>query len=115
MGEIMETRTRKEKNATVVSVKGRMDAVSSPEFEKQLSELIGQGEKDFVIDLGELEYLSSAGLRVILVTVKHLKEKEGELFLCALKDMVKEVFEISGFGAIIPVYDSVESAISHMP
>ena len=111
----METRTKKEKHATVVSVKGKLDAVSSPEFEKELSELIGQGEKDFIIDLGELAYLSSAGLRVILATVKRLKEKEGKLFLCALKDLVKEVFEISGFGAIIPVYDSVESALAHMP
>ena len=110
----MEIRTKKEKDAIVVSVRGKMDALSSPEFEKQLSELIGQGEKDFVVDLGELEYISSAGLRVILAIVKRLKEKEGRLFICGLKDMAKEVFEISGFGAFIPVYDSVESALSHI-
>ena len=110
----MEIKARKEKNAIVVSVRGKMDAVSSPKFENQLSELISQGEKDFVIDLGELEYLSSAGLRIILVTLKRLKEKDGKLFICALKGMVKEVFEISGFGAIIPIYDSVGSALSNI-
>jgi anti-anti-sigma factor len=115
-GKPMDTaiRTKKQGNAIVVSVKGKMDAVSSPEFERQLSELIGQGEKDFVVDMGELEYLSSAGLRVILAIVKLLKEKEGHLFICDLKDMVKEVFKISGFGAIIPIYDSVDSALAHI-
>jgi anti-anti-sigma factor len=110
----METRIQKEKGTTIISVKGRMDAVSSPGFEKQLLELMDQGQKDFVIDLGELEYISSAGLRVILGTVKKLKEKEGRLFLCALKDIVREIFEISGFAAIVPTCDSVDSALSRM-
>ena len=110
----MEIQTRKEKNAAVVSIRGRMDAVSSPQFEKELSELMAEGEKNFIIDLGELDYISSAALRSILVTVKKIEKKEGKLLLSALKDMVKEVFEISGFTAIIPVYESVESALAHI-
>ena len=110
----MEIKTRKEKNAVVVSIKGRMDAVSSPEFEKELSELMAEGEKNFIIDFGELDYISSAALRSILVTVKKIEKKEGKLLLSELKDMVKEVFEISGFTAIIPVYESVESALAHI-
>ena len=110
----MEIDTRKEKNATVVEVTGKMDAVSSPEFEKKLLELMGEGEKDFVIDFAALYYISSAGLRVILTTAKKLKEKEGKLLLSSLKDMVKEVFEISGFAAIIPIYESVEAALADL-
>ena len=110
----MEIKTRKEKNAMVVSIKGRMDAVSSPQFEKELSELMAEGEKNFIIDFGELVYISSAALRSILVTVKKIEKKEGKLLLSELKDMVKEVFEISGFTAIIPVYESVESALAHI-
>jgi len=110
----METRIQKEKGATIISVKGRMDAVSSPGFEKQLFNLMDQGQKDFVIDLGELEYISSAGLRVILGTVKKLKDKGGRLFLCSLKDVVMEIFEISGFATLIPTCDSVDSALSRM-
>jgi anti-anti-sigma factor len=75
---------------------------------------MAEGEKDFVIDLGELDYISSAGLRVILATAKRLKEKEGKILLASLQDMVKEVFEISGFSAIIPIYESVESALNHV-
>ena len=111
---MMEIETRKEENATVVSVTGKMDAVSAPELEKELSQLMADGEKGFVLDLGELDYISSAGLRVILATAKRLKEKEGKILLASLQDMVKEVFEISGFSAIIPIYESVESALNHL-
>jgi anti-anti-sigma factor len=113
-GAMMEIETRKQEKATVVSVTGKMDAVSSPALEKELSQLMAQGEKDFVIDLGELDYISSAGLRVILATAKRLKGKEGKILLASLQDMVKEVFEISGFSAIIPIYESLESALNHV-
>ena len=107
----MEIDKRKEENAIVVSVRGRMDAVSSPEFEKELAQLMAEGGKVFIIDFGGLDYISSAGLRSILATAKKLKEKEGKLLLSVLKDVVKEVFDISGFSSIIPIYDSVESAL----
>jgi anti-anti-sigma factor len=80
----MEMIVKKEKNATVVSVKGKMDAVSSPELQKQLVELIDTGERNFVVDLGELEYISSSGLRALLAIKDNLEQKEGRLFLCAL-------------------------------
>ena len=110
----MELKTRQEKNATVVSIKGRMDSISSPEFEKEVSELMAEGQINLIVDFGELDYISSAGLRSILAVAKKLENKEGKLLLSALKDMVKEVFEITGFAAIIPVYESVESALAHI-
>jgi len=108
----MEISKRKEKNAVVVSVKGRLDAVTSPDFEKELTGLIAQGETLFVLDFGKLDYISSAGLRSVLATTKRLKEKQGKLFISSLKDVVKEVFEISGFSAIIPIYESPDLALS---
>jgi len=110
----MEIDTKKEINAMVVSVKGRLDAVSSPLFEKELSGLMIEGGKNFVIDFAQLDYISSAGLRVILATAKNLKEKEGRLFLCSLQEMVREVFEVSGFSAIIPIHESLESALDNV-
>ena len=110
----MEIDTRREENAIVVTVKGRLDAVTSPDFEKELTGLISEGGKVFIIDLGELHYISSAGLRSILATTKKLKEKEGKLLLASIKDVVKEVFEISGFGSIIPIYESTESALKEI-
>ncbi|MBN1277716.1 MAG: STAS domain-containing protein [Deltaproteobacteria bacterium] len=109
--EIIYNKTGK---ASVVSVSGRMDGVSAPEFEEKLSAWIAEGETSFIIDFGSLDYISSAGLRSILVTAKKLKAKNGRLLLCTLKDTVKEVFEISGFSSIVPIYESVNSAVEQI-
>lgn len=108
----MEITKRKEKDAWVVSVKGRLDAVTSPELEKELTQIIDAGEKHLIVNFGELDYISSAGLRTILASTKRLKAKEGKLALADLKSVVKEVFDISGFTSIIPIFDSVDSALA---
>jgi anti-anti-sigma factor len=112
MGATMEISKRKEKDVLVISLKGRLDAITSPVLEKDLTDLMAGGERFLVMDLGHLEYISSAGLRSILVAFKRFKEKEGKLVLVSLKSVVGEVFEISGFSAIIPIFESVDSALS---
>ena len=69
----MDIKSRKENNVTVVTLTGRMDAVTAPVFEKSLSEMIAQGAQVFIVNLSALEYISSAGLRCILATAKKLK------------------------------------------
>jgi len=108
----MELSVKNEDKGTLVSVTGRMDAVSSPEFEKELARLIDEGNINFVVDLAGLDYISSSGLRSILVTAKKLKGKNGQILLASLQAVVKEVFEISGFSAIIPIHESVEEAMA---
>ena len=107
----MEVTTKKMEKGLVVSVKGRIDGVTTPDFEKNISELIDQGETTMIIDFGELVYITSAGLRSILTIAKKLKQKNGTLMVAALRDVVKNVFEISGFTAIISTAESVESAL----
>lgn len=106
----MELHVKKEEKTTVISVAGRLDAVSSPEFEIKLGKLIDEGNIHLVVDFSELHYISSSGLRSVLATAKRLKEKNGKILIASLKDIVKEVFEVSGFSTIIPVYDSVREA-----
>ena len=108
----METALRKEGNAVIVSVKGRMDAVCSMDFEKALEDQIATGETRFIIDFSGLEYISSAGLQCILTTAKMLEHKKGDLQLASLKGTVKDVFEISGFSSIFSIFDSVKSALA---
>jgi len=96
----------------VVSVNGRMDAASAPDFEKNMQEMIDSGKRAFAVDLSELEYISSAGLRAILSIAKRLKALNGNLCIASLRGPVKEVFEISGFSSIIPIYDNVDAALS---
>ena len=107
----MDVSIRKDKNIPVVSVKGRIDAVTAPEFEKELSNLISDGVKKLVINLGDLEYISSAGLRSILTIAKLLKAKEGKILFSGLQGPVRDVFNISGFGAIFKIYDSEAAAL----
>jgi anti-anti-sigma factor len=108
----MELNVKDGEKGKLVSVTGRMDAVSSPEFEKELGKLIDEGNINFVVDLTGLDYISSSGLRSVLVTAKKLKGKNGQILLASLQDVVKEVFEISGFSAIIPIHESVEEAMA---
>jgi len=110
----MEIEKKQEQEVAVASVKGRIDAVSSPEFEKEMAELIAEGNNILILDLVGLDYISSAGLRTIITITKKIKERDGKLLISGLKGMVKEVFEISGFNAIIPIFESVESARSQI-
>ena len=110
----MEMHIRKEREATVVSVKGRVDAVTAPEFEKNLSDLISKGEITIILNFGDVEYISSAGLRSILATAKKLKEQKGKIVLTGLKGSVGEVFKISGFDAIFKIFESEEAALKEI-
>jgi len=110
----MEISVRKEKNVSVVSVTGRMDAVTAPEFEKNLSELMSKGEKKFLVNLAGLEYISSAGLRSILVIAKQSKAGQGEVIFSGLRGPVEEVFKISGFHSIFKVFESEETALKQI-
>jgi anti-anti-sigma factor len=107
----MEIATRKEGGAMVVSVTGRIDAVTAPEFEKGLSALIAGGEIVLLLNLNGLEYISSAGLRSILTTAKQLKAQEGKLIFSGLNGPVKDVFKISGFGSIFKIFETEEEAL----
>ncbi len=106
--------TGKEKDCLIVSVEGRMDAISTPEFEQTLGGWIDEGDIRFIVDLAGLDYISSAGLRGILTSVKRLKAAGGQMVLTSLHGTVKEVFEISGFNTIIPIFESVKDALQEM-
>jgi len=110
----MELQARRERNAMVILLKGRMDAVTAPEFEKSLSDFISKGEKTFLLNLNELEYISSAGLRSILATSKKLKDKQGKIVFTGLRGPVEEVFKISGFHSIFKIFDSEENALKEI-
>ena len=109
---MIEISSKKQKDATIVSVKGRMDALSSPDLEKHLEALMETGVKILILNLEELNYISSAGLRSILIIAKKLKEKEGRISLVCLTQAVKEIFVVSGFSSLFPIYDSLDLALS---
>ena len=75
----MDFQTRIENNAIVVTISGRLDAVTAPEYEKNIRELIDSGNTMFVVDFEKLDYISSAGLRGLLLMAKLLNAKGGQM------------------------------------
>src|SRR3546814_18881138 len=94
----------------VVSAAGQINSANAAEVESALLAYVNQGERLCVLDLSGLDYISSAGLRVVLMLAKGLKQKAGQLVLCALQPQVHEVFDISGFLAILTVVDTRPAA-----
>jgi anti-anti-sigma factor len=99
--------------ATIVRVSGSMDAVAAPLFQEQFHELI-DGQRFFVVDVSGLDYISSAGLRAIIEAAKRVKADQGAIVFCGLQGMVKEVFEISYFTNMFPVYVDVDEALASL-
>lgn len=98
----------------VLSPQGRLDSTTAGELEKHLLGLLDQGQTQLVVDFIQLDYISSAGLRVLLMAAKRVKATRGSLALCCMKDSIREVFEMSGFDRIFAIYDSREDATSAM-
>lgn len=109
----MEIVTGKQDGKIIVSLKGRLDANTSPELEKTLLAALDAGEKNFIVNLSEIDYVSSVGLRVLLMSAKKAKSAVGKVVLCSLNEHVQEVFEIAGFTAIFPIFASLDEALTN--
>jgi anti-sigma B factor antagonist len=94
----------------IVTPSGRLDTNTAPEAEKLITDAIDGGESKIVVDFTETEYISSAGLRIILKTAKLLKPKNGAVVLCNANEQIEEVLEISGFLGMIMLLDSLDEA-----
>lgn len=109
----MEIKELKRENVRLTAtLSGRMDAITATEFTTQLESWISDGIKSFAIDCSQLDYISSAGLRAILIIAKKVRGNEGKLELAALQESVQTVFEISGFNKIIPIFANLDDAAS---
>jgi len=105
--DIVETRAS---DAVTLALKGRLDGASSPGFEQRVLALINAGDHRLVIDLAQLDYISSVGLRVFMLAAKRLKPVGGRVVLCGLQPGVTQVFEIAGFSTIFPMAATREEA-----
>ncbi|HEY3707709.1 MAG TPA: STAS domain-containing protein [Terracidiphilus sp.] len=95
----------------LLRLSGRMDADKAGKLEPECDSCIAAGFTRLVIDLGELTYISSMGLRSFVSVAKKLKDKGGELRVCCLTGLVRQVFEITRLTQVFPMHESVESAL----
>ncbi len=95
----------------VLSPTGRIDGVTAKDYEEALLGWIAQGQTKILLDCKGVEYISSAGLRVLLMTSKRAGEAAGKLVLCAVRDHVHDVFKYSGFAEIISIHGDQKTAL----
>lgn len=108
---------RVEDGVTVIAVGGRIDHTSAPAFKDALLPAVEQAVAagpGAVLDMTGLDYISSAGLRILMMAAQAAKAKGGALLSCCLGPVVREIFEISRFSFVIPSADSVAAAVARL-
>ncbi len=107
----MNIKEAKKEKATVLAIEGRLDSSTSGELEKVFLTVMDAGEKNIVVDFTGMDYISSAGLRVLLMAAKKTSKVGGKVVLTALSANVKEVFDIAGFSSIFTILASQEEGL----
>jgi anti-anti-sigma factor len=110
----MEAQVEEKGDVVVVRVQGRLDAASSPQLEKKLNSIIDSGHFKLILNLAGVDYLSSAGMRLILSIYKKLKSLEGKVVACNLSEDVMDVIKMAGFHQVLELYPSEEESLTHM-
>jgi anti-anti-sigma factor len=95
----------------ILALSGRLDTDTSADVELTLQDLLAAGERNFLVDLTGIGYVSSAGLRVLLATAKQLEGGKGSLRLCGLNPSVKQVFDVAGFSKLFALFPDRAAAL----
>lgn len=107
----MEIKTEKVKHVTLISVQGRLDSLTSPNLETHILPLV-LTEQLIVLDLAEVEYISSAGLRVFLLIAKTSNKNPCDFVICGVRENIAQLIEMSGFASILKIKASLEEALA---
>ncbi len=111
----MEITENKAGATLVLGLSGRLDATTSGQLEKLLNQRLQEGEHHLLFDFTNLQYISSAGLRVLAATLKQVSPAGGQMALCGLQEPVKMVFDISGFSSYFKISASRDDALASLP
>ena len=113
----MEVTHKRYKRADVLSIAGRLDAASAPQFKQTIDTLFDEGRYRLVFDLANLEYVSSPGLRVMIEARKRARNwkvtdlEGGDVRIANLPPRIKEVFDLTGFTSLFEIYDDLTEAV----
>ena len=109
---MIEIRCTPQANSLIVSVIGRLDTATAPTFDQKFKEdVVAVSPKYVVLDLSKLDYISSLGLSSVLIANKAITERGGELVLCGLEGVVRQVFQITGLATVLKMFNSVDAAL----
>jgi len=108
----MKISSRQIDGVVIVDMTGRLDAAAAGDGNDQLAQIIRGGQRNILVNLEKLEFISSAGLRVLLLAAKLLQQSGGKLKLCCANALVKDVLEMSGFTSLISLYATEGDAVA---
>ena len=108
----MDIEITKSGDKAVVAIKGRLDTTNYNELDDKLAEILDNDGDKILLDLSEMEYISSSGLRILLMYLKKIKAMNGRFMLSGMTPGVREIFEISGFINIFEVFDDRDAALN---
>lgn len=106
-----ETRQADGQDVQVLSLKGQLDAHTFPSLQKELEDLVRQGEPRVVLDCQDLEYISSAGLGVLKKMSREFRDQDGDIRLASLTSKINNVMNLLGFNQVIQVFKDLEEAL----
>jgi anti-anti-sigma factor len=95
----------------VLALSGKLDATTAKPFEEKIVGVLDSGTQRLVVDLSQMDFVSSSGLRVFFLAAKRLRSTDGKIALCSMNDHVRQVFDLAGFSAIFSIYSSRDEAI----
>lgn len=108
----MDVTTERQEGVLTAQVGGRIDGSNVAQFEEAIRTAIDENDRAVLIDCENLGYISSAGLRAVLMTAKTLSNRNAKFALCSMSDPIREVFQISGFDKIVAIHPSKAEAIA---
>lgn len=111
MQELERITEIKKGNVIILKIKGKLDSELSPLIEKKACILMSPDQNKFLIDLSDVSYVNSAGLRMLLSVKKQLKGLKGKFVVCGLKNEVMEIIKICGFDHVLEIYDDEENSL----
>jgi anti-anti-sigma factor len=111
-GQTVEIKQEEVNDVTVLVPQARVDSNTAGDFEKTLVGVLNSGRTKLLIDFEDLDYISSAGLRVVLIGAKTCKAKGGKLILTGMKKHIREVFDVSGFTKILNILPSRQDGLA---
>lgn len=106
--------TTREGPTLIAGLSGRIDGTNARQVQTDLESALGGDDRQLLLDFADLSYISSAGLRVILLVARQLDQKGGQLAVCGLSDSIAEIFKISGFDKIINVHADRPAALADL-
>jgi len=106
----MEITTVVNDNIAILMPKGRIDSITANEFDTKITELLDSGQTKVIIDFSGTDFISSAGLRILLLKAKLAKSLKGKIVLSTMSQSISEVFEVSGFSTLFTIFKTVDAA-----